>query len=145
MPRPSSNGSGPISASKFVCGNGIERGRKSACHGFTSASTISVMKRTFLISLMVLLAARAAWCAETNHNFARWEKEIAAYEQSDRTNPPPKGSVLFIGSSTVRLWKTLAQDFPDHRVINRGFGGSQIIDSAHFAERIIFPYEPKAI
>lgn len=78
-------------------------------------------------------------------DFGRWEKEIAAYEAADRENPPPKGGVLFIGSSTIRLWKTLAQDFPDHKVINRGFGGSEIVDSTHFAERIIFPYEPRMI
>jgi lysophospholipase L1-like esterase len=53
--------------------------------------------------------------------------------------------VLFLGSSTIRLWKTLAQDFPDHRVINRGIGGSEIADSTHFADRIIFPYEPRQI
>jgi lysophospholipase L1-like esterase len=83
--------------------------------------------------------------AASHHDFARWEKEIAAYEASDRTNPPPKGGALFTGSSTIRLWKTLAQDFPDHKVINRGFGGSEIVDATHFADRIIFPYEPKQI
>ena len=77
--------------------------------------------------------------------FTRWEKEIVAYEQMDGANPPPKGALLFIGSSTIRLWKTLAQDFPEHRVINRGFGGSEIADATHFAERIIFPYEPRMI
>jgi lysophospholipase L1-like esterase len=83
--------------------------------------------------------------AAAPHYFARWEKEISAYEASDRANPPAKGAVLFIGSSTVRLWKSLAQDFPNHVVINRGFGGSEIADSTHFADRIIFPYEPKQI
>ncbi len=83
--------------------------------------------------------------AEAERDFSRWEKEISAYEQMDRTNPPPKGALLFIGSSTIRLWKTLAQDFPGQPVINRGFGGSQIVDATHFAERIIFPYEPKMI
>src|ERR1041385_1402048 len=83
--------------------------------------------------------------AASAHDFDKWEKDIAAFEQSDRTNPPPKGALLFIGSSTIKLWKTLAQDFPEHRVINRGFGGSQIVDSTHFAERIIFPYEPRMI
>src|SRR5512134_2671862 len=63
------------------------------------------------------------------HDFARWEKEISAFEASDRTNPPPQNGVLFIGSSTIRLWKTLASDFPGTPVINRGFGGSQIVDS----------------
>jgi lysophospholipase L1-like esterase len=89
--------------------------------------------------------ARAALAAETNHNFAKWEKEIAAFEQSDATNPPPKGALLFIGSSTIRFWKTLAEDFPGQRVINRGFGGSEIVDSTHFADRIIFPYAPRMI
>jgi len=80
-----------------------------------------------------------------DRNFARWENEIAAYEAMDRAHPLPQGGVLFIGSSTIRLWKTLDKDFPNHRVINRGFGGSQIADSTHFAERIIFPYEPRMI
>src|SRR5580698_5731015 len=67
-------------------------------------------------------------------NYSRWEKEIAAYEVADRKNPPAKGGILFIGSSTVRLWKTLAEDYPDHKVINRGFGGTEIVDSTHFAD-----------
>jgi hypothetical protein len=83
--------------------------------------------------------------APNNHNFAKWEKEIAALEAMDREHPPSKGGVLFIGSSTIRRWKTLDTDFPDHQVINRGFGWSEIMDSTHFAERIIFPYEPRMI
>jgi lysophospholipase L1-like esterase len=79
------------------------------------------------------------------HDSGKWEPEIAAYEQKDRTNPPPQGALLFIGSSTITLWSTLAQDFPEQPVINRGFGGSQIADATHFAERIIFPYAPRMI
>ena len=69
--------------------------------------------------------------------FAQWEKEIAAFEAADKTNPPPQGAILFVGSSSIRLWKTLARDFPGHQVINRGFGGSQITDSVHFAGRVV--------
>jgi lysophospholipase L1-like esterase len=79
------------------------------------------------------------------HDFARWENEIAAFEAADKTNPPPKGGILFTGSSVIRLWKTLGADFPRHKVINRGFGGSEIADATHFADRIIFPYEPKQV
>jgi lysophospholipase L1-like esterase len=103
------------------------------------------MKAFSQVGLVLLVALRSAWCGETNHDFGKWEKEISAYEASDKTNPPPKGALLFIGSSTVRLWKTLPQDFPNAKVINRGFGGSQIVDSTHFAERIIFPYKPSRI
>jgi len=94
----------------------------------------------FLIGLFVS-AARGA----DTQGFAKWEKEIAAFEAADRVSPPPQNAILFIGSSGIRMWKTLSKDFPDYRVINRGFGGSQIADSAHFAERIVFPYKPKMI
>lgn len=80
-----------------------------------------------------------------DHDFARWEKEIAAYEAADRASPPPQGGIVFTGSSTIRLWKSLQQDFPRHHVLNRGFGGSQIVDVTHFADRIIFPYEPRMV
>lgn len=75
----------------------------------------------------------------------RFEKEILAFEASDKTNPPPKNAILFIGSSSIRMWKTLAKDFPDYRVINRGFGGSEISDSIYFADRIVIPYKPRTI
>jgi lysophospholipase L1-like esterase len=78
-------------------------------------------------------------------DYTKWEKEVAAYEAADRQHPPPKDGILFIGSSTIRLWKTLSDDFPDHKVINRGFGGTEIVDSNHFADRLIFPHAPKQI
>jgi len=87
----------------------------------------------------------AAVGAEVAHDYAKWENEIAAFEQMDRTHPPPQGALLFTGSSTIRLWKSLAQDFPQQAVINRGFGGCEITDCAHFADRIIVPYHPRTV
>ncbi len=75
----------------------------------------------------------------------RWEKDIEAFEAADKKSPPPQGAVLFIGSSSIRLWTTLAQDFPDTKTINRGFGGSELIDSVYFADRIVIPYKPRLI
>lgn len=76
---------------------------------------------------------------------SKWEKEIAAYEAKDKENPPKKGGIVFVGSSSIRLWKTLEEDFPNHNVINRGFGGSEVADSVEFADRIITPYEPRLV
>ena len=76
---------------------------------------------------------------------APFEKEIAAFEEADHKAAPPKDAVLFIGSSSIRFWKTLAADFPNIAVINRGFGGSRIADSTRYAERIVFPYHPRRI
>jgi lysophospholipase L1-like esterase len=98
-----------------------------------------------LAGFLIVAPARVATCAETAHNFEKWEKEISAYERMDVTNPPPKDALVFIGSSTILRWRTLAQDFPKHQVINRGFGGSEIVDSTHFAGRIIFPYQPRMV
>ena len=107
--------------------------------------------RTLLIFPLLLLAVTTVLAqtpaptpAQTNKPNA-FEKEILAFESSDRTNPPPKHAILFVGSSSIRLWKTLAQDFPNRPVINRGFGGSQIADSILFADRIVLPYEPSTI
>ena len=90
-------------------------------------------------------AQSSAQAAPAPHDFARWEKEITAFEDSDKSNPPPKNGIVFTGSSTIRMWKTLGQDFPGQKTINRGFGGSEIVDATHFADRIIFPYQPKMV
>jgi len=94
-----------------------------------------------VISLLVLSQA----VAEEKSLSLKWEKDIQKFEAADKTNPPPEGAVLFIGSSTIRMWKTLKEDFPNHTVINRGFGGSQIADSVYYADRIVIPYKPKMI
>jgi lysophospholipase L1-like esterase len=97
----------------------------------------------FRITLLLLAAAVARPDAKAPSE--KWEKEIAAFEAADKKAPPPQGAVLFIGSSSTRLWKTLAQDFPDYKTINRGFGGSEIADSVYFADRIVIPCKPRLI
>jgi lysophospholipase L1-like esterase len=106
-----------------------------------------MLLRSFLtcVFALLLLSPYPSRGAESVHDFSRWEKEITAFEAKDKTDPPPTGALLFIGSSTIRLWDTLAQDFPDQKIINRGFGGSQIVDATHFADRVIFPCQPKAV
>jgi hypothetical protein len=104
------------------------------------------MKRIAILAFTILIALTPRdRCAVAGHDYARWEKDIAAFEKADKKNPPPRGGVLFVGSSTIVRWKTLAADFPNHSVINRGFGGNQICDSTYYAERMIFPYEPGMI
>ena len=97
-----------------------------------------------LVALLVLSLVRPT-AAEDKSPSLRWEKDIQAFEAADRKSPPPQDAVLFIGSSGVRMWKTLAQDFLEHKVINRGFGGSQIADSVYYADRIVIPYKPRLI
>ena len=96
-----------------------------------------------ILCLLICTASQPA--AAKQPGSQRWEREIQAFEAADRAHPPPQGAILFIGSSTIRFWKTLAQDFPEHKVINRGFGGCQIADCTHYADRIVIPYKPRLV
>jgi len=96
-----------------------------------------------LLSLLLALVPCFACASQTNH--AQWNTAIEAFESSDRANPPPPHAVLFIGSSSIEHWKSVAADFPEVNVINRGFGGSELGDSTYFADRIVKPYHPRAI
>jgi lysophospholipase L1-like esterase len=98
-----------------------------------------------LVVLLLLVSSPTGTHAQKSAGPERWEKDIAAYEAQDKTSPPPKGGIVFIGSSTIRRWTSLPQDYPDHKVINRGFGGSQIADAVHFVDRIVIPYGPRAV
>jgi lysophospholipase L1-like esterase len=98
-----------------------------------------------VLRAFVFILASAALVAQAAHDFARWEKDVAAFEAADRVSPPPKNAIVFVGSSTIVRWKTLKDDFPKHQVINRGFGGNEIVDSTHFADRIIVPYQPRLV
>ena len=74
-----------------------------------------------------------------------FESEIRAFEQADIVSPPPANPVLFVGSSSIRVWPDLPGDFPDYPVMNRGFGGSQMSDVLYYFDRIVAPYDPAII
>ena len=74
-----------------------------------------------------------------------WESTIQKFEAQDQLHPPEKNSILFIGSSSINFWSSLAQDMAPLPVINRGFGGSYMRDMAKYLDRIVLPYQPRAI
>ncbi|QDU38132.1 GDSL-like Lipase/Acylhydrolase [Maioricimonas rarisocia] len=74
----------------------------------------------------------------------RWESAIQKFEQADRDEPPAAGGVLFVGSSSIRLWD-LEKSFPGLDAINRGFGGSHTADAVHYFDRIVAPHKPRVI
>ncbi len=97
------------------------------------------------VRLMALsVAAAVSLAAEEPKKEGRWEKSMQAFEERDATNPPPKGEIVFIGSSSIVGWN-LAKYFPDLKAVNRGFGGSQIADSVQYADRILLPLEPRIV
>jgi len=93
---------------------------------------------------MMAMSGLSAWTAHAQAIGGDWEKDIAAFEAADRVSPPPKGEVVFVGSSTIRLWD-LAASFPDVKTLNRGFGGSEMADSTRYVDRIVVPYAPRVV
>ncbi len=98
----------------------------------------------FVVSPLVQAKGPAPRIPEQVSNPA-WEGDIARFEQADAQSPPPRGAVVFVGSSSIRMWESLASDFPDQVVINRGFGGSEVRDSTWYADRIVLPYKPRLV
>jgi lysophospholipase L1-like esterase len=77
---------------------------------------------------------------------SRFEDEISGFEALDRQFPDRRrAEILFIGSSSIRMWQTLESDFPQHHVLNRGFGGSEIADSVRYADRILASHKPPLV
>ena len=74
-----------------------------------------------------------------------FEDEILAFEAADLATPPPSNAVLFVGSSTIRLWPDLQGDFPGVALLNRGFGGASFADLLHYMDRMVIPYHPRKI
>lgn len=75
----------------------------------------------------------------------RWKNEIQRLDDRNASEPAPENGILFIGSSSIRLWKTIDQDVAPYQAIERGYGGSSFSNVAVFAERIITPHQYDAM
>ena len=71
--------------------------------------------------------------------------EIKAFRKADSITKPPKHAVLLIGSSSFTKWKDVQDYFPEHTMLNRGFGGSSLTDVIYYANDVVLKYKPKQI
>ncbi len=78
-----------------------------------------------------------------NTNPTYWEDDIRAIE--DRYDTVPDTDIVFIGSSSIRKWESLSEDFEEYIVVNHGFGGSKIADSTYYYDRLVTPFNPELI
>lgn len=121
-------------------------------HGTTRHPLLSLFRPLVLASLLV--AAGCASIAPPHPGTAiavdpvsspDWARDMARFAAEDRAHPPPAHPVVFTGSSSIRMWSTLAADFPGIPVLNRGFGGSQLRDAVHYADALALQYQPRRI
>ncbi len=78
-------------------------------------------------------------------NEHQYEREIEIFEEQEAENPSAKGGIVFTGSSSIRMWKTLEEDMAPLPAINRGFGGSILRQVNAYSERMVFPLEPSLV
>ena len=120
-----------------------------------------MMRRNFAAAVLFTLAAcsqartqvpatapsrpPATPAASRTADLDRFASEIDAFDAADRTAPPAPGGIVFVGSSTIRLWSSLANDFAGLPVINRGFGGSTFPEALHYLQRTVVRYHPRTV
>jgi lysophospholipase L1-like esterase len=99
------------------------------------------MKKTksFLLLLLLVNVLTAQ-----EQKFPFWD-DIQSFKKEDSLHKPPLHAILFVGSSSFTNWKDVQAYFPSYKIINRGFGGSTLLDQIRYVNDIVFPYQPKQI
>ena len=108
-------------------------------------------RRLLLIPLLILFSVTAPGQEAVDleqyrvDSVNQWEGAVSELEALDRTETHPGDSILFIGSSSIRRWDTIAMDMAPYHPIQRGFGGAKWSDVAIFADRLITPHKFRAV
>ena len=98
-----------------------------------------------LVAVVLLACAPQVVPQKAVSTSSQFEPDIQKFEAADRAAPRRAGEVVFVGSSSIRMWQTLDADFPGLAVLNRGFGGSELSDAIQFADRIVMPHKPRVV
>lgn len=108
------------------------------------------MKMTFAVAGLLGAGAVAhtqvvAPAAKSAVQQRRWQAALDAFAADDRLRVPQPGGVVFVGSSSIRLWDKLQSQFPGVPVVQRGFGGSRLADCAVHVPELVLPYQPRMV
>jgi lysophospholipase L1-like esterase len=99
-------------------------------------------KINVVVALVLLFSATIAQPQEVDP--ARFTEQIKVFEVWDKKNSFQSGAILFVGSSSIRMWAT-AEAFPDKKIVNRGFGGAHVSDVNFYFDSVVRPYGPSAV
>lgn len=102
-------------------------------------ATHRIRNLLFVVLVIALAPLRTLTLAQQD----KWAKEMAAFEEQDKKDPAI-GGIVFVGSSSIRLWD-LSKSFPEMPVLNRGFGGSEIPDSVNHVDLLVIRHKPRTV
>lgn len=103
-----------------------------------------MLSRILAVCVLISLGNSSALWSQDAPKESRWASAIADFEKQDEASPPEPGGVVFVGSSSIRMWD-LEKSFPKAGYLNRGFGGSQIADSIEFAKQLVLKHKPQIV
>lgn len=103
------------------------------------------MKKILLLGGLLITFAACSPAKKYVESAAKWEKEIQGLEKLDKENSYPENSILFIGSSSIRLWDNIKADMTPYPVIQRGVGGSKLSDILVYEDRLVNPNKFRAV
>ncbi|RPI58648.1 MAG: hypothetical protein EHM48_09930, partial [Planctomycetaceae bacterium] len=106
--------------------------------------THSSLKFILCLTVLSILVGQSQPTEPKRRDPAMWTKKMDSFAQADKKTPPPQSPILFVGSSSIGLWKT-EKCFPGWSTLNRGFGGSVMYEPAHFFDQVVKPYAPKVV
>jgi lysophospholipase L1-like esterase len=106
--------------------------------------SIIMRMRTIIGILIIIFSGNAYVSSAQVPDPLKWEEAVLKFEKNDKETPPPQGANLFTGSSSITIWN-MTDYFPEHKVLNRGFGGSQFSDLLYYIDRVVIPYKPAKI
>ena len=102
---------------------------------------------TYLVPNKIYISILFSWCCIliAQSQIIPYSAEIIAFNKDDSLHPKEKGQIVFVGSSSFTRWKDVQSRFPEYKIINRGFGGSTLIDVFNHASATIYKYEPRQV
>ncbi len=104
------------------------------------------MRRTILRSWALALVMLAIGAAHSSaQQMPPFYDDVQTIKKYDKIYEAPKGSIVFTGSSSIRLWSDMAKAFPEYTVLNRGVGGTRTNDITRYVDDLIVPYAPKQV
>src|SRR5262245_48250998 len=103
------------------------------------------MKHYIYMLLFVFVSCKSEKKQEAKNELPPFWNDIQNFRKQDSINQPPKNAILFIGSSSFTKWTDVQNYFPGYTIINRGFGGSTLLNEIFYVNSVVFPYQPRQI
>ncbi|MFN4121094.1 SGNH/GDSL hydrolase family protein [Acidovorax sp.] len=117
-----------------------------AMHRRFPSARLSALARRLALSGVLAASIHAPAQTALPAGYSRWQASMDAFAAADKLRQPQPDGVLFVGSSSIRYWAHMAQDFSSMPVvINRGFGGSTMDDCHHFVRQLVLQYRPRQV